>query len=77
MLKPPGHDEGDVQLTKRQYVHNNTATTVTTTTTTTIIMTPTTTKANDMKVKILGNIEGKVELNQNTPCACRLSKCTP
>ena len=29
-LKVPGHDEGDVQLTKRQYVHTTTANTVTT-----------------------------------------------
>ena len=31
-------------------------------------------KAKGMKVKISGNIEGKVELNQNTVCAFKLSK---
>ena len=34
----------------------------------------TTIKAKDMNVKILGNIPGEVELNQNTSCLGRLSK---
>ena len=48
-----------------------------TTTTTTIITTcctATTTKAKDIKLKISGNVEGEVELNQSTLSACRLSK---
>ena len=31
-------------------------------------------EATRMKVKIGQNIEGKFEINQNTPCACRMSK---
>ena len=51
---------------QRQYVH---------TTPTTTFMIPTTTyKTKGMKVKISGNIKGKVELNQNTISVCRLSQ---
>ena len=34
----------------------------------------TTTNAESIEVKIFRNVEGKVELNQNVLCACRLSK---
>jgi len=37
-------------------------------------LTTLTTKTKGIKVKISGKIERKVELNQNTLCACRLSK---
>ena len=52
---------------------NITITTTCNTPTTTTVNTATT-KAKGLKVKILKNIEGEVELNQNTLCACRLSK---
>ena len=71
------------QLTKRQYVH-------TTTTyfyyyndnfcyyyfycTATFISSATTIKAEDIKVKIPGNLEGEFELNRNIQCAYQLSK---
>jgi hypothetical protein len=75
-FKFPGHEEGEAQLTKRQYLHT-TATTVTNATatiTSTIIASTTTTKVKGMKVKISADIEGKVELNQNRLRACRISK---
>ena len=86
-LQLSGSDEGDEQLTKRQYeqttatVTSNTiaatTTTAPTTTTTavkTFISIATTTKAENQKVKISRNIEEKLELNQSKLCVYRLSK---
>ena len=76
-----GNDEGNDQLTKRQFVYaNKTTTTVTTTTTTitastatTITASETTTaKAEDIEAKNSGKIAGKVELDKNVLCAYRL-----
>ena len=70
-LELPGNDKGGVQLTNRQYLH------VTTTTTTTTASVASTTKVESIELKILGNSEGKIELNQDVLCAYRLSNgCT-
>ena len=56
-LKLSGYVEGNVQLSKKHYVHTTASTALTITATT---------EANDNKVELSGNVEGDIELNQST-----------